>query len=310
MITSNSVLYDLYLDLKRGLSDKRFWSVLGIFSLVFLIHIIVAAIWSLTCYYFGGKGYIFELMPGRPFATQTEIQRITNMELLANFFPFIGSTAYAYTIIDDRRNRYYIQQIQRARFSRYYWCKLAAGSILSGILGALIMVSICLIAVLFITYNPFFGEAVEYYSQYDEFLPNYIGWGYGEGNALITVANPWVWWFIGGIKYFLQGTLFGLIASVIAFFTDNRVFMTACPILYFIIEDRLIYMLRRLFGKDSYISMVLNKFTFRSEMGYFSYGNLYHYALVIFLITLFLNLARHFQNRAERMYMEGGDIDD
>lgn len=310
MTASNSVLYDLYQDFKRGLLNKRFWSVLGVFSIVFLLHIVLTAIWPLTCYYFGGKGYIFELMPGIPFATQTEIRRLTSMELLANFFPFIGSVAYAYTIIDDRRNGYYIQQIQRVGFSRYYWCKLAAGSILSGLLGALLMVSICLIVVLLITYNPFFREAVEYYSQYDNFSTNYIGWGYGEGNALITVINPWVWWFVGGIKYFLQGTLFGLIASVIAFFTNNRVLMNACPILYFIIEDRLLYMLRCLFGKDSYISMVLNKFTFRSEMGYFSYGNLYHYALVIFLIVLFLNLARHFQNRAERLYMEGGDVDD
>ncbi|MDE6749689.1 MAG: hypothetical protein K2K21_11615 [Lachnospiraceae bacterium] len=310
MTVSNSVPYDLYLDLKRGLSDKRFWSVLGIFSLVFLLHIILTAIWPLTCHYFGGRGYIFELMPGIPFATQTEILRLTSMELLANFFPFIGSAAYAYTIIDDRKNVYYLQQTQRVGFSRYYWCKLIAGSILSGILGALIMVSICLLVVMFITYNPFFKDAVEYYTQYDEFIPGYITWEYGEGNRLITVTNPWVWWFVGGIKYFLEGILFGLIASVIAFFSDNRVFMTACPILYFIIEDKLLYMLRYLLGLGSNVSRILGKFSFRSEMGYFAYGNLYHFALLIFLIVLFLNLARCFQNRAERLYMEGGDVSD
>lgn len=310
MTASNSVLYDLYLDLRRGLSDKRFWSVLGIFSLVFLLHIILTAIWPLTCHYFGGRGYIFELMPGIPFATQTEIQRINSMELLANFFPFIGSVAYAYTIIDDRKNRYYIQQTQRVGFSRYYWCKLLAGSILSGILGALIMVSICLLVVLFITYNPFFRDAVEYYSQYDDFSPGYIAWEYGEGNTLMTVTNPWVWWFVGGVKYFLEGMLFGLIASVIAFFTDNKVFITACPILYFIIEDKLLYMLRCLFGIGSNISMILAKFSFRAELGYFSYGNLYHFALLIFLIVLFLNLARCLKNRAECMYMGGGDVSD
>ncbi len=310
MTASNSVLYDLYLDLRRGLSDRRFWSVLGIFSLVFLLHIRWTAIWSLTCYYFGGKGYIYELMYGIPFATQTEIRLLTSMELLANFFPFIGSTAYAYTIMDDRKNGYYIQQTQRIGFSRYYWCKLIAGSILSGILGALIMVSICLLVVLFITYNPFFKEAVEYYSQYDDFSPGYIAWEYGDGNTLITVNNPWIWWFIGGVKYFLEGMLFGLIASVIAFFTDNRVIMTACPILYFIVEDHLLYMLRCLLGIGSNISMILGKFSFRSEMGYFAYGNLYHFALLTFLIVLFLNLARCFQNRSERLYMEGGDVDD
>lgn len=310
MTASNSGLYDLYLDLRRGLSDKRFWSVLVFFSLVFLLHIILTAIWPLTCHYYGGRGYIFELMPGVPFAAQTEIRRLTSMELLASFFPFIGSVAYAYTIMDDRKNGYYIQQTQRVGFSRYYWCKLIAGSILSGILGALIMVSICLLVVLFITYNPFFKEAVEYYSQYDDFSPGYIAWEYGEGNTLITVTNPWVWWFIGGIKYFLEGMLFGLIASVIAFFSDSRVFMTACPILYFIIEDKVLYMLRYLFGIGSNVSMILGKFSFRSEMGYFSYGNLYHFALLIFLIVLFLNLAWHFKRRAECMYMEGGDVDD
>ncbi|MCM1048962.1 MAG: hypothetical protein NC433_11125 [Clostridiales bacterium] len=304
MSTSKSLLYDLHLDLKRGLSNQRFWSVLGIFSFVFILHMVLWYIWPLTCYYYGGKGYVYELLLGAAFTPQREIQNITDMQLFFDFFPFIGSLAYAYTIIDDRRNKYCIQQMQRVGFARYYWCKLAASSILSGILGALLLVCICLLAVLLTTYNPFFKEAAEYYSQYIDFGDNHIiGWGYGEQNVIAAVHSPWVWWFVGGIKYFIEGVLFGLMASVIAFFSDNRVLMTAVPILYFIIEDKALYMIRSLFGIDSDVSIFLNKFTFRTEMGNFSYGNLYHYVLLIFLIVLFLVMAVFLQRRAERLYM-------
>ncbi|MCM1048959.1 MAG: hypothetical protein NC433_11110 [Clostridiales bacterium] len=309
MTKSKSILYDLYLDLKRGLSNKRFWSVLGIFSLVFILHMVLRYIWPLTVYYYGFKGLVYEALHGPTFTPQLEIQNITSMQLFHNFFPFIGSLAYAYTIMDDKRTGYYIQQTQRVGFSRYYWCKLAASAILSGVLGALLLASICLLAVLLTTYNPFFKEATEYYSQYTDFWDNHtISWGYH--NVVAAVHNPWAWWFVGGIKYFIEGVLFGLMASVIAFFSDNRVLMTAVPILYFIIEDMALYMLRCLFGIDSNVSEFLNKFTFRSEMGNFSYGNLYHYVLLIFLILLFLVLAMILQRRAKSLYMEGGNADD
>lgn len=310
MTASNSILYDLYLDIKRGLSNKRFWTVLGIYSLIFLLHMILSSTWALTCYYLGGER-MCEILSGPILTTHIEISRLTDLDVFKNYFPFIGATAYAYTIMDDRKRRYYMQQTQRVGFSRYYWCKLAAGSLLSGLLGALLMASICLLVLLFITYNPFIKGVVEYYSQFDPYIsqPFYIGWSRGE-DALITVINIWVWWLIGGMKNFLLGALYGLMASVLAFFTDNRVIMTACPILYFLVEDKWLYILTLLFGEDSYVSMILSKFYIRGNLNTAEYGNLYHCALLIFLIVLFLNLAKRFQNRAECLYMEGGSVSD
>lgn len=316
MIKSNSILYNLYLDLKRGLSNKRFWSVLGVFSFIFILHIILYGIWPVTLYYFGKDSGINDLAVGwggAGYTRDSEIRRLANLVLFTNFFPFIGAVAYAYTVIDDRRQRYCIQQVQRIGFSRYYWSKLIAGGTLGGLLGVFCMVCICLISTIFLNYNPFIREAIECYTEFEVYCNeidnayNYIGWG---ANRIYTVISSYIWWILGGIKYFMMGLFFGLLSSIFAFFSDNKVFMYAGPIIYLLLEDKWLYMLECLFGNDSYISMILRKFSFRSEMSYHSYGNLYNYALLIFLIVLLLNMARYFKNKAENLYMEGGNASD
>ena len=240
-----------------------------------------------------------------------EVEVLGGLVLFADFFPFVGAAAFAWVIMDDRRRGYCMQQIQRTGFANYYWGKLAASSILGGILGALCMISLCLLSLLLIDYLPFFREAVDYNAETFRqlFEPgnyrNYsIGWsGYREYVSL--AEHPWVWNFLaGGIKYFVMGAFYGLLAGIIAFSTDNRVLMYAGPVVALFLWDGLVCMFDRSEDPFSRAATVIDKFYLRGHMTEF--GNLYHYCLLLFFFLVLGFLAAMLRNRAECRYMEGG----
>ena len=75
MIVSNSGLYNIGLDLRRGLTNKRFWSTLGVLAFVFSLFIGLRGIWPLTTYYYGGDaGY--RAYVGRMFTQKIIIQSL------------------------------------------------------------------------------------------------------------------------------------------------------------------------------------------------------------------------------------------
>lgn len=41
------------------------------------------------------------------------VNKILQLELFHNLFPFVGALAFAYVILDDRRHTYYYQIIQK-----------------------------------------------------------------------------------------------------------------------------------------------------------------------------------------------------
>ncbi len=307
MNASNSILYYLWLDLRRGLTNKRFWSTLGVLSCIFLIYLVLSAIWPLTTYYYGGDaGY--RAYVGRMYTQQIKIQCLTQLAIFANYFPFLGAAAFSYNIIDDRRHGYCLQQIQRIGFSKYYWSKLLTSGLLGGLMGAMCMVIICLLTTLLIAWNPLIHEAVEYYNSWKEtntISYRYVGWGYDK--AYFYITNPWIWWVLGGIKYFVMGVFFGLISGIIAFYTNNKVFLYAGSVIFFLLEDKWLSMLGRFFGKDSFISLLLQNFSQRAAIE--NYGNLYHYSSLIFLIILSLKIATSIMDNIEVFYMEGGNAD-
>ncbi len=216
MIVSNSGLYNIGLDLRRGLTNKRFWSTLGVLAFVFSLFIGLRGIWPLTTYYYGGDaGY--RAYVGRMFTQKIIIQSLIDLAVFANYFPFFGAVAFAYTIVDDRRHGYCLQQIQRIGFSKYYWSKLTASGILGGLMGTMCIVLICLLSAILVAWNPFTKEAVAYYNSWTDYdnIIGYVGWGYD--GAYFYVENQWVWWMLGCIKYFVMGTFFGFLAGIIAF---------------------------------------------------------------------------------------------
>lgn len=43
----------------------------------------------------------------------SKVNKILQLELFHNLFPFVGALAFAYVILDDRRHTYYYQIIQK-----------------------------------------------------------------------------------------------------------------------------------------------------------------------------------------------------
>ena len=306
----DSIYETLNLDIKRGLCDKRFWAVFGIFSFLFFLCIVLDWVRPLTQYYNGGlESYKYFPVPGH--VARYEVEVLSELVLFVDFFPFVGAAAFSWVIMDDRRQGYSMQQIQRTGFTNYYRGKLAASGILGGILGALCMISLCMLSLLLIDYLPFFREAVNYNVETfrqlfkPEQYSNYsIGWS--SYRVYVSLAkHPWVWNFlVGGIKYFVMGTLYGLLAGIIAFCSDNRVLVYAGPVMGLFLWDGLVYMLDRLTESYSRAATVLDKFYLRGHMT--EYGNLYHYCLLILFILILIFFAGRFRNRVECRYMEGG----
>ena len=137
-------------------------------------------------------------------------------------------------------------------------------------------------------------------------ISRYVGWG--PGHAYCNITSSVVWYFLGGVKYFVMGVLYGLLASMIAFLTDNKVIMYAGPVIYLLLQDKWLYLFLYLVHTFFSIPVVTERFSLRS--GRILYGDLYHYFLLFFMIALLLNLAKLLQYRTERFYMEGGSADD
>ncbi|MEI3571564.1 MAG: hypothetical protein V8Q25_14265 [Roseburia faecis] len=50
--------------------------------------------------------------------------------------------------------------------------------------------------------------------------------------------NYLIWWSLGCIGFFLAGFWFGLISALVAFLSDNKVFVYAMPIIVTMIIDK------------------------------------------------------------------------
>ena len=306
----SSIRYNLVLDLKRGLRDRRFWTVLAVVSVIFILCLALDWILPYTQYYYGGEES-FKFFPSGGHVALYEVPKIMGMQVFSAFFPFIGTAAFAFVIMDDRRQNYCMQQIQKTGFSGYYWSKLAVSGILGGLLGALCIVAACVLSLLLVDYLPVFREAVDYnvelytrYSSGSESIRESIGWG--SYKKYISLADHlWVWYLVlGSVKHFLLGVLFGLFAGIIAFFTENKVVLYSDPVISFLMWDSWVYILTRFFETDSYIWTILNKFYIRTHR--MDLGDLYQYSLLAFLILVLIILAGGLRNRAECRYMEGG----
>ena len=313
MKTKNSIFRCIGLDIKRGLSNRRFWAVLGVFSVIFVVHMMLDAVWPLSQYYNGGEKALTEEYGGRLFTLLQEISRLNDMILFSNYFPFLGSVAYAYTVIDDRRNRYCMQLIQKSGFSNYYWGRMISSGILGGLLGALCMGAICLLAAVFTTWNPFISDAAEFLREWEMEIERmngntewlmYFGWGYDQAYAYLENHYA-IWYCLGACKYFVMGMLFGLLAGIIAFFSDNKIFLYAGPVLAIILWDKWSYTILDFLGADN---RIIQGVSLRANNA--SYSDLYQYSLLAFFIVLLLIFARHFKGRTRRFYMEGGTEDD
>lgn len=85
------------------------------------------------------------------------------IDLFVTFFPFIGVIAYAGTIIDERKDGYCYQIIQKRGFHSYYWSHFVASGLLGGLLAVAILISLYLLTDIGIGQNPLWKDAMQVY---------------------------------------------------------------------------------------------------------------------------------------------------
>ena len=87
----------LWLDIRRGFCSKRFWGIVGVVTIVFVVFLTLDIIYPLQKYYNGYGTFDWKLdsISMAPFAVRIGI---LSMDLFVTFFPFIGVIAYAGTI--------------------------------------------------------------------------------------------------------------------------------------------------------------------------------------------------------------------
>lgn len=287
------------LEFQQGLGNIRFWITLILFSCCFLISLFFSGIWPVTLYY--GNG--LEMYGGIAFTFANRTRWLAGMQLFMDFFPFVGATSFAYLIVDERKNNYCRQIIQRIGFHKYYWSKILTSGLLAGILGIFCILSLLVISYLGTEGNPFIKEAVDYYKELD-LASNYsfsLCWGQKE---IKYISNGELWWLLGIMNYFLFGMMFGLLAGIIAFVSDNKIYLFSGPLLFLLMFDKWLRVIKLLFDQDSIANETLGAFYLRSNM--FQYGSLIHYFVVLFFIVLFINIAGGMSHIVENRYREGG----
>lgn len=110
----------LWLDICRGFCSKRFWGIVGVVTIVFVVFLTLDIIYPLQKYYNGYGTFDWKLdsISMAPFAVRIGI---LSMDLFVTFFPFIGVIAYAGTIIDERKDGYCYRLYKKEGFHSYYW---------------------------------------------------------------------------------------------------------------------------------------------------------------------------------------------
>lgn len=145
-----------------------------------------------------------------------------------SLFPFIGVIAYAGTIIDERKDGYCYQIIQKEGFipiTESFCRKWAAW----GLLAVAILISLYLLTDIGIGQNPLWKDAIQVYLTPEFGSENetvYFGI-----HILTKSAGHVELVLLGMVSFFLTGCLFGLLGAIIAFVSDARVLVYAMPMI-------------------------------------------------------------------------------
>ena len=86
--------------------------------------------------------------------------------------------------------------------------------------------------------------------------------------------NYLIWWSLGCIGFFLAGFWFGLISALVAFLSDNKVFVYAMPIIVTMIIDKWAYIFTIIFKNNETICNLLYSIQIRPN--YSLFGDLNH----------------------------------
>lgn len=282
----------LGLELARGLHEKRFWIVAGVVFLICIAAVGLHAVYPLTLYYRGGEEAL-EVWGHWPFSVYEECRAALDNSIWKIYFPFFAA-AYAYSLLDDRKNGYVYQLAMKQGIRKYISVKLCAGSILGGIMGMMPVICTSVITFLGIHVNPFVQDAVRYYrrEQPEGSFLLYMG-----GNVVAEDLSLLQWMLLGGLSWFLLGLVFGLLAGIIGSWTENKLMAYVMPVAGLQLWDIIISLLPFPGTEKLYI---------KTYMGFDSFGYLDWLTCVIVIMIVLVCVSVLSYPRAKYLYSEGG----
>ena len=244
----------ILINIRRGLCNKRFWIVVGVTTIIYAV-IIVLECWFPVQKYYRGYNTPDWYLDGLAALGSSKVNKILQLELFHNLFPFVGALAFAYVILDDRRHTYYYQIIQKKGLSNYFWSDFLTSGLMGGILAVILLLALIFVAKTGIDYNPFIKDAVHAYQEmFKDAICGKVYWG----DKMIGECNNYlIWWSLGCIGFFLAGFWFGLISALVAFLSDNKVFVYAMPIIVTMIIDKWAYIFTIIFKNNETICNLL-----------------------------------------------------
>jgi len=225
------------LELKRGLSERRFWFALGAVLCYLLLESVVAYLFPFTLFF---QDTIQLGIFGCNIPTRTGLFRTgLTATLFVSFFPFFAVLAYGHSKIDDRKNRYDMQLVSRMGFFKYFISKAVSTGLLGALFcGAVPAIFAVMIELLF-ERNIFFKDAVAYFAGGANPEEN-IHTIYFYGRELAVFRGYWQYALYVTLMLFLTGLVYAFLGYVVSLFIENRVLFYAFPVLFLQFWDRMV----------------------------------------------------------------------
>lgn len=195
-----------------------------------------------------------------------------------------------------------IKLFKKKGLSNYFWSDFLTSGLLGGILAVILLLALIFVAKTGIDYNPFIKDAVHAYQEmFKDAICGKVYWG----DKMIGECNNYlIWWSLGCIGFFLAGFWFGLISALVAFLSDNKVFVYAMPIIVTMIIDKWAYIFTIIFKNNETICNLLYSIQIRPN--YSLFGDLNHLVVLALFCILTLGIGFGMQKKITLRYLEEG----
>lgn len=301
-----SLIHMIGLELKRGLSEKRFWISLGIVCCFLILACVVQYLYTLTFYYNGDiEGEYSVYMSYNTVTRSLLFISGLGSTLFISYFPFFSVFAYGYSKIDDRKNKYDMQIVGRVGFFHYYLSKASAVSLLGGFYCGCIPFFFALLIEILYNRNPFLQSAVSYFKQREIENPPQDFTIYFYQKEIGVIRHYWSQVFYVTVMLFITGLVFAFLGFLVSLFIENKILFYAFPVFFLQFWDRFIEWVSSAYYRSHH--EYLHLYLFLKEMMPQCNNLSYLCALgIIFAVSFFL--AVFFYPKAEEKYREGSGI--
>lgn len=294
------------LEIRRCLSEKRFWIALGAVLCYLLLECVIDCLFPFTLFYNGDEEtmYLFgHNTPSRGNLFQSELSGT----LFVSFFPFFAVLAYGHSKIDDRKHRFDMQLIQRMGFLKYFVSKAVSTSLLGALFCGMIPLMFAVMLELFFEKNIFLKDAVAFYAQlaaeteYNPFI-------YFYSRELGEIKGYWPFVFYVTVMCFFAGIVFAFLGYVVSLFIENKVLFYSFPVLFLQFWDRMVATVSAAYRAlhDGAYSLLIGSLFLKSKMP--SGENLSYICTLGIILTFSVFLAVWSYPKIEETYREGAGI--